>query len=397
MAQREQPRILIVTANFGAGHISVSNSLKSAFAARGVDDVSILDFYELVSPLFNKMSRFVYRTGTTWTPALYGAAYKKVDSLSMDSWVHAAADRFGRDELTSEIKQAAPDIVIFTYPAPAGVMQKLKNNGSFRGMLATVITDYTVHMSWLHNPVDLYLAAADHVRDILIDRGVAPASIEVTGIPIDRSFEGAARVAPPETGSSRVIFAAHAYRTSDALAITRALLRGAPDSEIVVLYRRNEILARRLAGFKNGRNLRPLSYAKSMRDLMSQAGVLVSKAGGLTMTEAMVSGLPVVVYRPVPGQEEENAVFMRRAGAALVANTPKQLEEAVRRVLSDPAQGEGMRRAASRLVWPDSADRAAAAVLARYAIANKAIRRGETNGANPEADSHTLGELRSGS
>ncbi len=393
MRADKDPSVLIVTASFGAGHTSVSNSLREAFVARGVTRVSILDFYELVSPFFNKVSRFVYSTGTTWTPALYGAAYKKVDALPPDSWVHAAADRFGREELASKVTTEEPDIVLFTYPAPGGVLTTLRRKRLFSGMLATVITDYSVHSGWLHNPVDLYLVATNEIKTELVKRGIDRARVEISGIPIDISFGGMEKDTGNTSGVPVVIFAAHGYRTNDAFNVACSLSRSAPAAKIVVLYRGNDMLARRLGEVANGGNIELVSFAPNLGHLMSRADVMVSKAGGLTMTEAMVSGLPVVVWRPVPGQEAENTRFMVRAGAALTANTISELAAAVGLILSDPVTRESMRSAARRTVRRGSADRAVSAVLQRFVETAPQEEAGETNAATRKAGADLIGQL----
>ncbi len=388
------PSVLIVTASFGAGHTSVSNSLREAFAARGVANVSILDFYELVSPFFNKVSRFVYSTGTTWTPAIYGAAYKKVNALAPDSWVHAAADRFGRDELATKVSTEAPDIVLFTYPAPGGVLTVMRQKGLFNGFLATVITDYCVHSGWLHNPVDLYLVASKEIKADLVNRGVGRAHVEISGIPIDIGFGARLGGANNVFQCPLVLFAAHGYRTNDALNVARTLSRSAPAAKIMVLYRKNEMLARRLGELAGSGNIDLVSFAPDLGKLMSQADVMVSKAGGLTMTEAMVSGLPVIVWRPVPGQEAENARFMARSGTALLADTMPELAAALKLILSDPAARDRMRTAARRTATRGSADRAVSAVLQRYMEARKQQGAGETNAATNKTGADLVGQLR---
>jgi processive 1,2-diacylglycerol beta-glucosyltransferase len=155
-------------------------------------------------------------------------------------------------------------------------------------------------------------------------------------------------------------------------------LREGTQAHLVVVAGRDRQWYERLAALQDeATGLTVLAYTTAMPALMAAADVLVSKAGGMTMAEALVSGLPMVVYRPIPGQEAENARYLKDEGAARIAEDVVSLAAAVRELVARPALREAMAARARRLGRPGAARTIAAAVaeLAREAGRRSALGR----------------------
>lgn len=365
------PSVLILSARFGSGHTSVSNALKSSFAASGVSNVTLEDFYELASPRYNRLSRFIYTNSITWTPRLYGAAYYSANAVSPDSAIYNISDRFGRERLSAYLRETAPDVVVCTYPTPAGVIADLKSKSLFDGLLVTVITDYQAHSGWINNGVDLYLIADEDIKKNLIRHGLDDSTIEITGIPIDPIFALKNKYVKPVDGlpfdKPIVLFIAHAYRPDQVVNITNALTHSVPEAHFAVLCGPRQSLINRLKSFETAGNVTLFDYVDRIDRLMASADVLVSKAGGITLTEALACRLPVVIYRPIPGQEKENARFLAGRNAVVVAQDVVELAREVKSLVVDKGRADMMRKAASEIVNSDSSYRAVQAILSRVA------------------------------
>ncbi len=370
MKSADYPSVLILSTRFGAGHTSVSEALTASFASRGVSDVDTRDYYELASPGYNRFSRFIYKTSITWTPTLYGAAYYAANAIPPDSPLFKISDRFGRNKLAALLNEKRPDIVVCTYPTPVGVLSALKNKALFDDFLATVITDYEAHSGWIRRQVDLYLVADSDVERDLMDRGLPGSSVYISGIPIDPLFGRAPTISRDKYGLPNdkpvVLFIAHAYRSGDVVKITETLNKEVPDAHLAILCGRRKDLIDRLRTRADAGRVTLFDYVERLNELMPACDVLVSKAGGITMTEAMACRLPVVVYRPIPGQERENARFLERQGAAALADKPAELAREVKSLTTDPARAAAFKQAAGRIVFPDSADRAVQAILSAW-------------------------------
>lgn len=369
-AQAPRPKILILTAPYGAGHIKASRALEAALRELNAVDTEVVDFFDLTTPLLNKFIRSAYRQSSKRAPRLYGAFYRATDTADLPSWLVNQLDRFGRDDLLACLAKHRPGIVVCTYPTPAGLLSRMKTSGEYDGFLATVITDYQAHSQWLHPNVDLYLVAHEGLREDLARRGIDPARIAVTGIPIHPGFFRPTKASASSYGLSPGAVAtimAGGYTGHAALGMVKAVAHLPLGLQIPVLCARNARLA---AKIKRQRAKYPrvlaLGLVESMEEIMSLSDVLITKAGGVTCSEALAKGLPLIFYRPVPGQEQANANFLTSRGASVSAWAPEELAKMVERLLTDRDAQSEMRQAQARISLPDPAQSAAREILARF-------------------------------
>jgi len=102
---------------------------------------------------------------------------------------------------------------------------------------------------------------------------------------------------------------------------------------------------------------RAFGYVDNVEELMAASDLLITKAGGVTVSEAMVMRLPMLIYRPIPGQEEENCEYLLEHGVALAPKSPEMLRTMLDDLLAHPARLEAMRQAAVGLARPRAAER----------------------------------------
>lgn len=233
------------------------------------------------------------------------------------------------------------------------------------------MTDYRISTQWVYPNVDLYLVAHPRMKDDLIERGIDGSHIAVTGIPIHPSFSKAIAATPAEFGLRPgvpvVLIMSSGYRVRTVLSMVQACMRLPLSMQIVAHCGRDQQLKAKLDAIA-ARNERivTLGYVERMDILLSAVDVLVSKAGGITMTEALAKELPVIIYQPIPGQEQENTEFLVREGAAIVAYDAHALASAVRHMVADPTLRSNMRDSERRLSHPNSAEAAAKQILSRF-------------------------------
>ena len=375
-AKREYPEgwpgsvdVLILTAKYGDGHLSAAKAIQAA-VNRLVPDatVELLDYYGFVNPRLDRAIRWSYLMSVRNAPWAYRWFYQSTQHIDPNSSTQSMLNRIGLREFYRAMGPNPPRIIISTYPTAAGVVATLKERRLLDVENFVVMTDYAVHSQWLHRGVDRYFVGAEDMRVSMASRGFDPERIDVSGIPVDPRFR------EPRSDRARQLaalgLADHPtvlYMGGSYLAMTQfrevlgslAELPG-PVNLVVVGGRaasRTEE-ARRFAA-QSPHPAVALGYVTNVPDLMSAADVLVTKAGGLTTTEALCRGLPMVVYRQIPGQEDSNAAFLARHGAAVVTRTPAQLVEALSHLLANPAERERRAAAAASLGLPDGASRVA--------------------------------------
>ncbi|OLC15668.1 MAG: hypothetical protein AUH29_07375 [Candidatus Rokubacteria bacterium 13_1_40CM_69_27] len=368
-------RVLILTASYGSGHNVAAQSLATAFERAGASATVVDHFRELVHPAFERLSRGLYYWVLRRAPLAWGAAYALGDRMTSDSLLACGATRLGAGRLFGLLQRLAPDVVVTVHATPAVAVASLAERGVRVPPHTTVVTDFVAHSQWIAPHVDRYCVAAEEVKHDFVARGIAPERIVVTGVPVRAEFETpvdpvAARRAFGLSARQPVVLAmagaqASLGRLPD---VTRALARTPLPLQGVVVAgtdARVEAAVQRLA---RGTDIRTLGHVRDIHRLMAAADVLITKAGGMTLAEAMAVGLPLVLYGSLPGQERRNERFASRCGIALVARGRRDLSRVLERALTDPRLLERLRRQMRRRRRPGASRRVVSVALQREEI-----------------------------
>lgn len=355
---RRLHRVLLLTASFGAGHNQAAYAVQEALKDRGAS-AEVVDYVSLLNPALRSFAKFSLIQGVQKAPGLYGLFYKSMSRLEPDSPLQRYVNHIGITRIQDYIDLFAPDIIASTFPTPMGVVGELRRHGTVRVPNVSIVTDYTAHRQWYHEYSDHYFVATDEVRRDLEHFGVQPQKIDVFGIPLRRKF------------SADAVNFLRSHRTELILqlglspSVPIVLLMGggsgvlgdAPEWETfiqnselqyLIVCGQNRRLERRFAQLKSDR-VRVYGFTSEIDRLMAAADVIVTKPGGLTLTESMAIGIPMVLFKPIPGQEEINADFAVRAGVAVRAQHAEEAQAFLDRVTREPAILEEMRRAAHRV------------------------------------------------
>jgi processive 1,2-diacylglycerol beta-glucosyltransferase len=341
---------LVLSASYGAGHNQVARAVSEALEALEPGcRAPVVDYGELVSPLMSRVTQFSYVQTVRHAPTCYGWFYAATKEIPRSSAFQRWLDGIGRDELRRLIEVCRPRAVICTYTGPAAVLSALKGCGESPVPLFTVITDHGVHSQWVHPHTDAYFVSCDEVAEDVACRVGGRRPVHVTGIPLRRPFweprDGAASLArlglQPHRPTLMVMAGAFGMM-GGTKQVCRVIARLAPACQAVVVTGRRPGMRRHLEAMVAGsRNpMRILDYTEDVAGLLAASRLLIGKAGGVTTAEAMSVGVPMVVFRPIPGQEADNTAHLVRRGAALAVRTPADLERSLLRLLEEPGSLE---------------------------------------------------------
>jgi processive 1,2-diacylglycerol beta-glucosyltransferase len=235
-----------------------------------------------------------------------------------------------------------------------------------------VITDFDLHGMWLYRGVDWYFVACEETKVHLAALGVSPETIHVTGIPIDPGFavrrekEALRRELGLLPDRTTLLVSAGGFGMGPVETLVRVLQDIRQPVQVAVVCGKNPALRERLENLPAPVHpVHVVGFTTEMERWMAASDLLVGKAGGLTSSEALASGLVMVIVNPIPGQEERNSDHLLEEGAAIRCNNLPALAFKIDTLLSDPGRLEGMRRAVSRLGRPRSAERVTSIVLER--------------------------------
>lgn len=366
----EPLRALIVSTSFGGGHHQANDAIDKSLRAEGVNLQAVhTDAITYLNPLERLVTVGTYFFWLKYTPGIYKAFYEFTDRESEPRVITGAFTWMGLGGMIKDVRACSPEVVVNSYPMTASVADATRRRLGVDFLNAMVVTDYRIHHHWARPEAELLMVANEEAREQMLGWRIPPAQVEVTGIPISPLFReliGADRAAlrlkhglDPEL--PLILISAGGAGTFRALGRVTTVLSN--------LGRRVQVLV--LAGARTqgveqlgGATLHHLGFTKDFPELLAASDLVVGKAGGLTVAEATTLGVPMVIHEPIPGQEEHNADYLERHGAAIWTRDLRDLRGAVLRAL-DASDGAAMGAAGQRISRPDAADRVARALLRR--------------------------------
>ena len=366
-------KTLILYASVGGGHRSAALALAEAF--RELDPsgaVETRDVLEFTPAFFRRLYAETYAWLVNNTPEVWGYLYEHGGRRTVErktARLVRAFDRINYRRFLSFIERFGPDAVVATHFLPSEIIFPLAEKGEFSLPYYLVLTDHDAHALWVRRGPRCFFVGSEEVRVLLEAAGIEPERIRVTGIPVSRRFRhGLQRQAAcralgiPEEGKVALLVGG-ASGIEEILPFAQAL---APldDTWTLAVAGRNEELARRFDELAVGAPcFRPYRFVQNIEVLMSAALVVVTKSGGLTTSECLALGRPMIIARPTPGQEDRNADYLLEGGAAWKARTPESLRWKVQRLWREPNCLERLSRSAHALGRPRAAE-----VIARHVL-----------------------------
>jgi processive 1,2-diacylglycerol beta-glucosyltransferase len=365
--------ILIFTGNYGMGHIQVSEALQSSILeANPTLNVEIYDFFRIIDPLLSHVVEFGYHQIIKYFSPGYSLFYKATQQIAPDSSWQKHLNSIGHREIDEFIQKKSPKAIICTFPTPAGVIAELKKEGKVKIPLITVITDVAVHSQWLHPQIDFYFVAAESVAQHMEYRGISRHKIFVTGIPLRAQFQNkydkeATLLKYGLSPSLPTILVSGGGKgmLTGITEIARKLGKFRIPLQAIVVTGQNKALYRRLQlQTHSARNpICVLGYVENMAELMESCDIMITKAGGITVFEALAKGIPMIIYKPIPGHEESNVQFLLQNGAARAAKNWRQIKTAIEELIFFPSLYERICEHISRISKPNATREATEIIL----------------------------------
>lgn len=342
-------KILIFYGSYGGGHISAARNIKEYFETNNSDCVvSMIDCVEYTNKIINKITTKAYSDLSKYAHWLW----RRVYNSSEDGWMSSFSNFFNRlmaNKLYTSIEEFNPDIIISTHPFSSQMVSYLKRKGKLNCTLATIMTDFAMHKQWLigHEYTEYFFISNEDMKQDIINYGVSPDKIFVTGIPMsDRFFENFDVKEVYEMfeldANKKVIlffgggeFGLGKNRTTQ---ILQAFIQKASNYQIVAVAGKNEKMKESFEQLVHENNakdrVRVLGFTDKVPELMHISSLVVTKPGGLTTTESLASNLPMIIINPIPGQEEENAEFLVSHGVGVWIKKEDNPEEVIINLLS---------------------------------------------------------------
>ena len=317
-------KILIFYASFGGGHLSAAKSIENYLAENYKDvDVEIIDCLKYASKTFEKISISTYLKMTKSAPWVWGKLYTNSEKKTL-AHITTKTNSFLAIKLLKLLRQKKPDLIISAHPFSSQMCTYLKRKKKIHCEIATVLTDFNSHDQWLigHEFTDYYFVSNTDMQRELISKGIEERKIIVTGIPIRKEFliehnkqEILNDLGFEEHKKTILFFGGGALGVGKktTLNIFSCLVSNFSNLQIIAISGKNKSMKTafdEIAKNSNNNNIKIFEFTDKVAEYMSIADVIITKPGGLTTSESLVSHLPMIIINPIPGQEEENAEFL---------------------------------------------------------------------------------------
>ncbi|ODA42665.1 glycosyltransferase [Desulfosporosinus sp. BG] len=366
-------KVLVFSATFGNGHLRAAEAvIEGILIKHPAAKIIHLDFGDFLNQPINTMIKNIYSEIIKYIPKLWGKFYYKTAKVQPRSKSQHFLSQLGRSNFLQYIHVFKPDFIVCTYPTVSSILAQLRLDQLLHVPVITIITDYTVHSHWVHQGVDGYVVACSEVKASLESWGINAQRIHVSGIPVSPKFDeeiDRGHIITKLGLKSDVPIFLLMGGSYGVLKSAKRICKKLADSPVpvqtIIVCGKNKKLYLSLEEvIAQGRNpMIRFEFVDNVEELMSVSDLIITKAGGLTVSEALTKHLPLVIYKPIPGQEQENAHFVQHIGAGCLASNEEELEKLLNRFLKHPEEIEKMRRKAAIALPGHSTERAVENIL----------------------------------
>lgn len=351
---------LIFSITAGQGHNQTAKVLSEYFNSIGVE-CPYMDVFEYINPILSESVSRIYLTSTKKMPKIYGRVYRHCEKRPIIEEQHplpkVTTNILGRT-LIGLIERETPDFIVCTHVFAALLVTYLNENIAKMPKTVGIVTDFTIHPYWEDTCLDYYSVASEALINQGAKKGIPAEKFKAIGIPIDEKFgkklskkDAANELGIPERDTILVMSGSMGFgKIVDEI---KALDKMDRDFQIITICGNNEKLKKRIDALKTQKKVYNYGYVNNVDVFMDAADCIVTKPGGLTTSEALAKGVPMIMNNPVPGQEDRNVEFLLNAGVAMKVSRTYPIDDAVNQMfLSD--RRERLSEAGKRLGKPSA-------------------------------------------
>ncbi|MFC1674889.1 glycosyltransferase [Candidatus Omnitrophota bacterium] len=348
-----------------SGHHSATLAIEGAIRrlSPGAEILNI-NAFNYTNPLSEKVINRLYIGLIKKAPKIWDYLYDNPAVVRKIENIKNKIHKFNSPKLKKLFDEFRPQAVACTQAFPCGMVADYKKTYGSRLPLVAVLTDYIPHSYWVYKGVDHYITPSEEVSKLLAAKGVADKRIEAFGIPFDHKFKQ--RADKKEVLSSlsfdpdkkTILIMGGGQGLGPIKAMINSLDKINIDFQMVVVTGTNKklfaYLNRKARKYKKKTAI--LSRAGNINELMDISDFIITKPGGVTTAEALVKNLPMVIIKPIPGQEASNTVYLTEKGAAVKIDRLEELIPVIKGLLEDPDRLNSMRAAARASSKPNASE-----------------------------------------
>ena len=343
-------KILIFYASYGGGHLSAANSIKDYLSNHYENiDVELIDCMKYINKPIEKITTTAYNEMAKKAPWAWGKIYSDSQKGPL-AHITTRSNQVFAIKLLLLLREKNPDLIISTHPFGSQMCSYLKRKGKITSKIATILTDFAPHDQWLvgSDYTDYFFVAHNKMKEYLISKNIPENKIFATGIPISNKFLETFDTSKilnslglKENLKTILFFAGGKFGLgkSRTLEIFNTLVNDFNNIQVIAISGKNKKMYEEFNQIVKIANktdfIKVFEFVNNVPELMAVSDVVITKPGGLTTTESLVSGLPMIIINPIPGQEEENAQFLEHSNVGIWLKKQMNITETISNFLSD--------------------------------------------------------------
>lgn len=356
-------RIILMYISEVSGHRSATMAIEKAIKTfEPKAEILNINAFNYTNPISEKVVNRIYMEVIKRTPKIWDYLYDNPGVVKSLEKIKQYIHKSNSPKLKKLFDEFNPDIVVCTQAYPCGMVADYKKTYGVSLPLVAVLTDYIPHSYWVYDMVDYYITPSEDVSARLEKKGVMPSKIKPYGIPFDQKFNqplnskeilGKLNLNPQKPV---VLIMGGGQGLGPIKTIVKSLEKSGHDIQELIVTGTNKKLFRSLKReIKHcKKSIHLFGFVENIHELMRVSGVIISKPGGVTTAEVLSMGLPMVIVKPIPGQEVNNTNFLTSKAAAIKVDEPKEVHRIIDELLKDKAKLAHLAQAAAKIAKPNA-------------------------------------------
>ncbi|MFH0912984.1 MAG: glycosyltransferase, partial [Candidatus Omnitrophota bacterium] len=346
-----------------SGHRSATLAIEKAIKiiSPGSETLNI-NAFNYTNPISEKIVNRIYLSILKRAPKVWDYLYDNPTVVKKIEKIKNTIHKFNSPKLKKLFDKFKPDAIICTQAFPCGMVADFKKTYASDIPLVAVLTDYIPHSYWVYQTINYYIVPSEEVGLRLIKKGVSPKKIKPLGIPFDHKFNepltknGVMRKLNLDPNLFTILIMGGGQGLGPIKTIVRSLEKIKEGLQEIIVTGTNKklykSLKRRIKKYK--KRILLFGYANNINELMTAADIIITKPGGVTISEVLAKKIPMVIIRPIPGQEINNTIYLTDKKAAIKIDKPKDTRIIIEELLGDRQKLNRLSEAAGRIAKPNA-------------------------------------------
>ncbi|MBN2831349.1 MAG: UDP-N-acetylglucosamine--LPS N-acetylglucosamine transferase [Candidatus Omnitrophica bacterium] len=346
-----------------SGHCNAALAVEKAVRIFKPDtEILNINAFNYTNPLAEKITNSIYMGIIKIAPKIWDYLYDNPEIVRRIERTKENIHKANSPKLKKLFDKFLPDAVICTQAFPCGMVADYKKTYGVNLPLVAVLTDYVPHSYWIYDSVDYYIVPSEDIARSLIKKGVNAKRVKPLGIPFDPKFsqkldkENLFNKYKLNPAIPTVLIMGGGHGLGPIKTICRSLERVKPDIQEIIVTGVNKKLYKSLRRRikKYAKKILLFGYTQHINELMELADIVISKPGGVTISEVLSKGKPMIIVKPLPGQEANNTRYLTGAGAAIKIDKPKDIYLVIEDLIRNSHKLERIKEAAVKIANPNA-------------------------------------------